>query len=55
MCSQYRPKIVNCPICQQSYPPTPLRHRYAEEMVGELQRLREELYRVVVDINDLLV
>ena len=42
VCSQCRPSLVECPQCRQSYPPTPIRHRYAEKMVGELERLREE-------------
>ena len=54
VCSQCRPRVVECPQCRQPYPPTPLRHRYAEKMVGELERLREELGRIVVELNDLL-
>merc|ERR550519_551198 len=52
VCSQCRPRVVECPQCRQSYPPTPIRHRYAEKMVGELERLREELARIVVELNE---
>ena len=55
VCSQCRPRVVECPQCRQPYPPTPLRHRYAEKSVGELERLREELGRIVVELNDLLL
>ena len=53
VCSQCRPRLVKCPQCQQSYPPTPLRHRYAEKSVGELQILREELGQIVKELNNL--
>ena len=52
VCSQCRPRVVECPQCRQSYPPTPLRHRYAEKSVGELERLREELGRIVGELNE---
>ena len=51
VCYQCRPRVVECPQCRQSYPPTPLRHRYAEKMAGQLERLREELGRIVVELN----
>merc|ERR1711879_551341 len=53
VCSQCRPRVMKCPQCRQSYPPTPIRHRYAEKMVGELERLREELARIVVEIKEM--
>ena len=43
VCSQCRPRVVECPQCRQSYPPTPLRHRYAEKIAVELERLRENV------------
>ena len=42
VCSQCRPRVRKCPTCRQPYPPTPLRHRYAEKMAVELQNLREK-------------
>ena len=39
VCSQCRPRVVECLQCRQSYPPTPLRHRYAEKR----DRFRREL------------
>ena len=50
VCSQCRPRVVECPQCRQLYPPTPIRHRYAEKMVGELERLREELDRIAAEL-----
>ena len=55
VCSQCRPRVVECPQCRQPYPPTPLRHRYAEKSVKELERLIEELARIFGDLNDLLL
>ena len=52
VCSQCRPRVVECPQCRQPYPPTPLRHRYAEKMVGELERLRKELKKIVSELNE---
>ena len=52
VCSQCRPRVGECPQCRQPYPPTPLRHRYAEKSVGELERLREELGRIVLELNE---
>ena len=46
VCSQCRPRVVECPQCRQSYPPTPLRHRYAEKIAVELERLRENVSRL---------
>ena len=43
VCSQCRPRVVECPQCRQPYPPTPLRHRYAEKIAGELETLQQEL------------
>ena len=43
VCSQCRPRVVECPQCRQPYPPTPIRHRYAEKIAAELERLREKL------------
>ena len=52
VCFQCRPRVSECPQCRQPYPPTPIRHRYAEKSVGELQRLREELGRIVEELNE---
>ena len=52
VCSQCRPRVTVCPQCRQPYPPTPIRHRYAEKMVGELERLREELGRISGELDD---
>merc|ERR1711893_154776 len=52
VCSQCRPRVVECPLCRQLYPPTPIRHRYAEKMVGDLERLREELGRITGELED---
>ena len=46
VCSQCRPRVVECPQCRQSYPPTPLRHRYAEKIAGELETLQQELRNI---------
>ena len=43
VCSQCRPRVVECPQCRQPYPPTPIRHRYAEKIAAELERLRQNL------------
>ena len=43
VCSQCRPRVSWCPQCRQSYPPTPLRHRYAEKIAAEIQNLRQNL------------
>ena len=51
VCSQCRPRVVECPQCRQPYPPTPIRHRYAEKMVGELARLREDLTGIVAELS----
>ena len=53
VCSQCRPRVRKCPQCRQSYPPTPLRHRYAEKSVRELQRLREEVGQMVLELKEL--
>ena len=53
VCSQCRPRVVECPQCRQLYPPTPIRHRYAEKMVGDLERLREELSQTVLELQNL--
>ena len=43
VCSQCRPRVSECPQCRHPYPPTPLRHRYAEKMAVELQNLKTNL------------
>ena len=42
VCSQCRPKVFQCPQCRKRYPPTPIRHRYAEKSLTELGQLRKE-------------
>ena len=54
VCSNCRPNVRKCPQCRQPYPPTPMRHRYAEMMVGELKRLREERDRIVQDLVEMI-
>ena len=46
VCSQCRPRVVQCPQCRERYPPTPIRHRYAEKISGELEKLRPELRNI---------
>ena len=36
------------------YPPTTTRHRYAEKSAGELERLGEELERIVVELTEVV-
>ena len=57
ICSQCRPDVEKdgCPECRQPYPPDPLRHRFAEKIAVELEKLREELDRIVLKLNDLIV
>ena len=55
VCSQCRPRVSECPQCRQSYPPTPIRHRYAEKSVRQLERLREELGQVVSELYEMNV
>ena len=52
VCSQCRPRVVECPQCRQPYPPYPMRHRYAEKIVEELEGLREELNGIVEKLNE---
>ena len=55
VCSQCRPRVTECPQCRQPYPPTPIRHRYAEKSVRQLERLREELGQVVSELYEMNV
>ena len=36
------------------YPPTTTRHRYAKKSAGELERLGEELERIVVELTEVV-
>ena len=40
ICGKCMPKLSVCPECREEYPRPPKRHRYAEKIVDELQRLR---------------
>ena len=40
ICGKCMPKLSVCPECGKKYPKIPKRHRYAEKIVDELQRLR---------------
>ena len=42
VCSNCWPRVSQCPQCRKRYPPTPIRHRFAERGVGELDKLRLE-------------
>merc|ERR1719436_1418295 len=42
VCSQCRPRVSQCPQCRRLYPRTPIRHRYAEKSLTELDKLRLE-------------
>ena len=42
VCSQCRPLVSQCPQCRKRYPPTPIRHRYAEKSITELDNLKLE-------------
>ena len=42
VCSSCWPRVSQCPVCRKRYPPTPIRHRYAEKGVEELDKLRLE-------------
>ena len=53
VCSNCRPRLEECPQCRQSYPPNPIRHRYAEKSVGELEKLREDLGQMVLELHGL--
>ena len=39
VCSRCRHRVHHCPQCRRRYPPTPLRHRYAQKNVASLQKL----------------
>ena len=54
VCSQCRPRVVECPQCRQLYPPTPIRHRYAEKMVGEFENLQRELQNLTLELETIL-
>ena len=41
LCADCVDKVGVCPMCNMKLPKTPLRHRYAEKIVDELQSLRE--------------
>ena len=41
LCQNCVHKLKDCPKCRRKLPKTPLKHRYAENIVDELQRLRE--------------
>ena len=41
LCLNCVQKLKDCPKCRRKLPKTPLRHRYAEKIVDELERLRE--------------
>ena len=53
VCSQCRPRLVECPQCRQPYPPNPIRHRYAEKIAVEVERLREELNEIVLELQNI--
>ena len=53
VCSQCRPRVSECPQCRQPYPPNPIRHRYAEKSVGELEKLRKDLGQMVLELHGL--
>ena len=43
ICPKCRPRVRDCPVCRETYRGPPERHRFAEKMVDELSRLREQL------------
>ena len=53
VCSRCRPRVHHCPQCRRRYPPTPLRHRYAEKDVASLQKLRREKNQLQIEQNRL--
>ena len=55
VCSQCRPRLKECPQCRQPYPPTPLRHRYAEKYVGELESLQRDLEKLTNELETISV
>ena len=55
VCSRCRPRLVECPQCRQPYPPTPLRHRYAEKYVGELESLQRDLEKLTKELETISV
>ena len=42
VCARCRPRLACCPQCRRPYPFTPIRHRYAENNLASLQKLRKE-------------
>ena len=42
VCARCRPRLASCPQCRRPYPATPIRHRYAENNLASLQKLRKE-------------
>ena len=42
VCSSCWPRVSQCPQCRKRYPPTPIRHRFAEKGVRELDTLTLE-------------
>lgn len=47
VCFQCRQLLVECPQCREPYPPDLIRHRYVEKRVDHLERLREEVGRIL--------
>ena len=47
VCSLCMPKLFECPRGREIYPPSPIRHRYAEKMVQDLDRVREEVKLII--------
>jgi len=45
ICSNCRPKVKKCPVCRKSFQGrgAPKRHRFAEQMVQDVQNMRTEL------------
>ena len=43
LCAACRPRLTECPACREKYSQTPLRHRWAEKMAGDLHTQRREL------------
>ena len=43
ICTKCRSMVRDCPVCRETYRGPPERHRFAEKMVEELKRLREQL------------
>ena len=45
VCSSCWPRVSQCPVCRKRYPTTPIRHRYAEKAVRELDTLTSEMIK----------